>query len=126
MKAKPILSTPVMKLDRLRDTGEWCYGHLGICAPQLRRLGLLPKPRPQAIRLHAFARAAKGRKPIRLALPFWQDPKWTSSATGRVRARLSPNCSHWLLTDPALSKRLFAGETVTLYVALEVVEGPAK
>lgn len=120
--AKPILSTRVMKL-------KWGSYHAPkgremLCADQLMRV-FRRRVWPTRIRLHAFARAAKGRKRIRLDVSG-SSVYWTTAAHGEPFGFVCWDFSRWLLRRAAFSLRLRAGEVVTLYVELQIVEGAAK
>lgn len=119
MKAKPIISTPVMVF---RERGYYAQRRLMLCAGTLMRLYRRRATWPDAIRLHAFARAAKGRKRFRVDAAD-RSVFWTSRARGEPYGLTHWCFSQWLLYS-TLGSRLRAGETVTIYVELEVVEGP--
>lgn len=124
MKAKPILSTPVMNLDaRSRD---YMKGDaLALCVPTAASLFGLFKPTapPPRVRLHFYGEDAPGR--VCAGFRYRQDAAWPE-----MRYHLSPYdygyVYEWLadqlLAPSALGPRLRAGKTITLYVALEVVE----
>lgn len=129
MEAKPILSTSVMQYGG--GDYETPSSHVGLCGPDLHRVFRLRKSRPQAIRLHAFARPAKGRRLIRLrrtaqdrfgAVPYC-NMEWTTSATRWPEVPFLPDFGDWLLRRAPFAADLRAGKTVTVHVALEVVEG---
>jgi len=125
---KPILSTPTMK----QDEGWYGDGDAGsICMPTLCRLFGIPwRSAPRAIRLHAYGRAGKARKRIRLrgrwhTSGWWEEvfaTSWTSSATGSPRSNLSCDFEDWLAAKAPFADRLKKGETVTIYVSLEVIK----
>jgi len=130
MKAKPIISTPVMRseLDYYYDP-EDDFDEIGVlCAKSLMRL-FGRRRWPIALRLHAWASPGRGRKAIRLRRvqrrgwsDHTMDVRWTSSATSRPRAWFELEFSEWIRANAPFADRLRAGETVTLYVELEIVE----
>lgn len=125
--AKPILSTPVMKLD---GQGDYYHRKAGtICPEELMRLFGRPwHGCPKAIRLRAYARPAKGRRLVVLREPSLGRSgnvrgyaRWASIRTRQPSGFFCHNFLWWLRRAP-FAARLSAGETIVLYVALEIVK----
>ena len=126
MKAKPIISTPVMNLDPAHRQDYFHGDRLMLCVHFAAPLfGFKAESPPKRIRLHVHEQPSADGVSVQFryeqSKPAWTEVQWwgtVSTFWGHVYQGLGA----YLLKSKSLGNRLRAGETVTLYVELEVVE----
>lgn len=120
MKAKPILSTPILTYRQRPEIEDAYYTPRNrfCCAEALAEVFRLAEY-PQRLRLHAYKRPAKARVAICLQARVYIF--WSARATALPTAAFYDAFEAWLLAS-ALGPDLRSGKTITLYVELEVVE----
>lgn len=119
MRAKPIISTPVMKLRKKRVF--YSGRRVLVCAYTPGKIFRIAEARwPRGIRLHAYSKRARGRRP--LLLNFERYPRWKRPAGDDWWHCFAMPFERWLEKREAVFEDMRVDDVVTLWVELEVVK----